>query len=402
MHGGSARPLAIVLGRLGIEVIRPLVLAGIPCGAVAPPGDAAPYSRHSRRVFDWDWTLPMSNHDERLVERLVAFARRQEVPPVLLYCSDDSLVFVSRFRDALAERFRFVVPDAELVESLVDKVKFATLATQLDLPVPGAHIFHPATEPCPPSIASELPLIIKPKKRDRTWLSVDPSNVKALQIDTLEQLRSVWPRLAAFGGPILAQQYIEGPESNIESYHVYRDRHGVIVGEFTGKKIRTLPLSYGHTTALTTTDDAELAACGRELTERMDLRGVAKFDFKKGPDGRLWLLEVNARCNLWHHAGAYAGVNLPALIYAELAGEPATPRPVTVRRTATWCHPKDVVASRKAGVPVRDWLSWAIRSEAKAFWSLRDPMPLLGMALGRLRSRRVPPSPTTAAPAGSR
>src|SRR5215470_19812901 len=40
------------------------------------------------------------------------------------------------------------------------------------------------------------------------------------------------------------------------------------------------------------------------------LTGVAKPDFKRAPDGRLLLLEINPRFNLWHHLGAVAGVNL--------------------------------------------------------------------------------------------
>lgn len=388
------RPMAIVLGRLAIEVIRPLLLAGIPCGAVAPPGDAACYSRSTREVFDWDWTQPMINHDDRLADRLVRYGRAQPVPPVLLYCSDDSMVFVSRYREKLAEAFRFVVPDRELVESLVNKAKFSELAADVGLPVPATRVLHPSSEPFPDDLELQLPLILKPKKRDSTWLSVDPTNVKALRIDTLGELRAVWPRLARFGGPILAQQFVEGPESRIESYHVYTDRDGRVVGEFSGRKIRTLPLEYGHTTALAITDDREVVELGRELTRRLDLRGVAKFDFKRAADGRLWLLEINARCNLWHHAGAYAGVNLPALIHADLTGEPRPPvsrRP----RPTTWCHPKDLVAARKAEVPLLEWLSWAVRTDTKAFWSRHDPMPLLGMGISRVlknvRSRRARP-----------
>jgi hypothetical protein len=56
------------------------------------------------------------------------------------------------------------------------------------------------------------------------------------------------------------------------------------------------------------------------------LTGGAKLDFKSAPDGRLLLLEINPRFNLWHHLGAVAGVNLPALVYADLVG---LPRPAT-------------------------------------------------------------------------
>ena len=58
-----------------------------------------------------------------------------------------------------------------------------------------------------------------------------------------------------------------------------------------------------------------LRELGRTLVQRLGLRGVAKFDFKRAADGRLFLLEVNPRFNLWHHPGALAGVNLPALVF---------------------------------------------------------------------------------------
>jgi len=126
----------------------------------------------------------------------------------------------------------------------------------------------------------------------------------------------------ALGQDVLAQELVPGPETRIESYHVYVDRSGTIAGEFTGRKIRTLPATCGHSTALEISDAADVRAEGRALAEKLDLRGVAKFDFKRGPDGRLHLLEINPRFNLWHHLGAAAGVNLPAMVYADLTGLP--------------------------------------------------------------------------------
>jgi hypothetical protein len=47
---------------------------------------------------------------------------------------------------------------------------------------------------------------------------------------------------------------------------------------------------------------------------RLGVPGVAKLDFKRDDPGRLHLLEINARFNLWHDPGAVAGVNLPATV----------------------------------------------------------------------------------------
>ena len=157
------------------------------------------------------------------------------------------------------------------------------------------------------------------------------SSRKALRIETVAELTELWPKLAASGVEVLAQELIEGPETQIESYHVYVDAHGEVIGEFTGRKLRTFPLEYGDSTALVTTTALDVLSLGRELVHRIGLRGVAKFDFKRAADGTLFLLEINPRFNLWHHLGALAGVNLPALVYNDLIGNPLYPSPVPLQ-----------------------------------------------------------------------
>jgi len=160
--------------------------------------------------------------------------------------------------------------------------------------------------------------------------------------------------------------------------HVDGDAAGKIAGEFTGRKIRTRPDHYGHSTALETTDSADVLALGRSLVQKLKLRGVAKFDFKRAPDGRLFLLEVNARFNLWHHLGARAGVNIPALVYADLAGT-ERPAPAVARPGLRWCKPwRDVSAARAAGMSLIAWLSWFAGAEAKRVVAWDDPLPIIG------------------------
>jgi len=189
-------------------------------------------------------------------------------------------------------------------------------------------------------------------------------------------LRAAWPRFAALGGELIIQKLIPGDETRVESYHAYVDADGSIRGEFTGKKIRTYPPAYGYSTALTTTEAPDVAELGRELSRRLDLRGVAKFDFKRGPDGGLHLLEINPRFNLWHHLGAKAGVNLPWLVYGDLSGARG-PSAGRARAGVRWCSPRDLQAARAARVPLTRWVRWALAVEAKSLGAADDPMPLL-------------------------
>ena len=104
------------------------------------------------------------------------------------------------------------------------------------------------------------------------------------------------------------------------------------------------------------------------------------MDFKRDAEGRLWLLEVNPRFNLWHHPGALAGVNLPALVWADAAGRRRPPSG-PARPGVRWCHVNDAAAARDAGIPLARWLAWAWRCDAKANFAWDDPVPVARRAL---------------------
>jgi predicted ATP-grasp superfamily ATP-dependent carboligase/CelD/BcsL family acetyltransferase involved in cellulose biosynthesis len=379
--GRSANPKhppACVLG--DIDLVRALGLARIPSTVLAPPGAPVRYSRHTRAVFPWHnaWENP-----DQLVEALVRFGQAQPEPPVLFYQEDRTLLLVSRFRDQLREGFRFVVPDAELVEQLVDKSRFQELAARLDLPVPRARVIAPGDPPPRDDFGLAFPIVLKPLVRVPSRWEPLAGPGKATSVNTLAELREMWPRIAGANLSILAQELVPGPETCIESYHAYVDERGNVVGEFAGKKVRTWPASYGDSTALETSDAADVLALGRTLVKRLKFRGVAKFDFKRGPDGRLRLLEVNPRFNLWHHLGAVAGVNLPALVYSDLIG---APRPIVVpaRPGLRWCKPwKDMSAARGAGMSFAEWIPWVLRCDAKSGFAWDDPLPLFGATARR-------------------
>lgn len=363
----ETQPLACVLGNL--DLVRPLGLGGIRCAAVVPPGHPVRFSRFV------DATLDSST--PALVDRLLEFARSQPCRPILFFEADDEVELISEERDRLAQGFRFILPPHELVRDLLDKERFRDLAVRERLPVPPSKILSPLVESPPTDLGLAYPLVLKPVPyRDKSWYRMIAVS-KVLRIEEPQALSALWDRLAATGLRFLAQEIISGPETRIASYHVYVDSRGKVRGEFTGRKVRTFPLEFGRTTALETTDDPELVRLGREIVERLRWQGVAKLDFKRDSQGRPWLLEVNPRFSLWMHVGAMAGVNLPALMYADLTGRPRQP-PGQARAGVRWCWPRpDFAAARELGIPWPTWLRWALGSEAKTNLSLDDPLPFV-------------------------
>ncbi len=363
-------PLACVIG--SIDLVRPLGLAGIPCAVVAHPTNVARFSRHTKAVVEW--ADPDARPDD-LVARLLAFAAGEPEPPVLLYEGDAELLLISRRRERLRPAFRFSMPDAERVEELVDKARFRTLAARLGLPVPASAVVASAADLRDSGL--RFPVLLKPHVRQTALWDPVAGGAKAIRLDDPGDLRAVEGPLRDSGLAVLAQELVDGPETRIESYHVYVDADGRVAAEFCGRKIRTRPADFGRSTAVEITAEADVRELGRELTARLGLRGPAKLDFKRDPAGRLWLLEVNPRFTLWHHPAALAGVNVPELAFRDLVGLPRR-SPGPARAGVRWVYrDEDARAAREAGIGLRHWLRWALSAEAVSGVAPDDPLPLV-------------------------
>lgn len=355
-------PRAVLLGDR--DMAATLSRADIPVTVVCKSSDPLRYSRYAD-----DWIHDRGSNDDERVENLVNYAARRPHAHVLFYQTDEALLLVSRHRAELSKSFKFVVADAEVVESLLDKAAFQELATHLDLPIPPGRVISTTRDE---SLALDLlpPLLVKPLRRDGSWEASNSG--KANLVRDRRELAELLERLRQTRSRVLVQRHIPGPESQVESYHAYIDTTGATVGEFTGRKLRTYPTSYGYSTALLTTAADDVIGEGRQIVTKLSLRGVVKIDFKRDLEGKLWLLEANPRFNLWHRLGAAAGVDIPALVFDDLMGLPG-PRPTSAREGVAYCRMiQDWHSARQQGVPVRDWLRFVANSEVRSNIDVKD------------------------------
>jgi len=390
LRPGARRPaaaLGVVMG--DVDMVRALGIAGIDCAFLGTRADPARYSRYVREVLPSieAWSR-LGEREEDVVQSLLRFAATQPEAPVLFPETDAALLLVSRHRDTLGRAFRLSLADPDLVEQLVDKGLFQALAERLDLPVPPTQHLHARPGQQPPAITVPYPVIVKPVVRESNWFSIFPHG-KALRVTGPEEWSRHWRAMAAIDTEIVVQQLIPGPERAIESYHGYMDPGGLVAGEFTGRKIRTYPPEYGYSTAVEITNAPDVTVLGRTVLRKLGLRGVAKVDFKRDESGVLHLLEINPRFNIWHHPAAVAGVNLPALVHADLTG---SPRPATRRvlRRVTWCQPlTDLRGAYETGISPVAWLRWVWGCRAVSGLALGDPLPFIRGTLWHATSRRL-------------
>jgi predicted ATP-grasp superfamily ATP-dependent carboligase len=384
------KPLACVVGDLSL--VRALGRSGIPVAlAATEPDSRIARSRYCAALVR---TPSWVDEPDAALGALIAWAIEERVAPVLFYQGDHDLLAVSRGRQRLAPHLRFVLPPAALVEEVVDKLRFSAFAERHRLPVPLTLNLHRGSV-----LAGEVrgwdrfPCVLKPATRSRRFAQYAESQ-KALRVESAAEFAGLLALIDGHETDFVVQEAIAGSEERVVSYHAYVRPGGEVMGEFTGRKIRTAPPLYGISTYVEITDDAEVRRLGRWVLERIGFCGVVKIDFKRDArTERLYLLEINPRFNLWHHAGAAAGVSIPALVYRDCVEPGSARRAGPARSGVRWMNARDDWRAFD-GPPAR-WLAEMLTVHVNESLLWRDPLPaaddvrgIVARKLARLREPR--------------
>ena len=396
---GLARLPIVLLG--GTNLVRAAGLAGIPViVASCDPDEPAFASRYCvARCM-----LPPLSRPESVIEALLDLSTElfdtlgKRVP--LMFGNDDWLELVYAHRERLQAHYLLLLNDPEVAQSLGEKSRFAQLAAERHLPVP-LQLRWEGTGPDALRTWSDK-VLVKPKQK-LDWHDSPLHDLlftdggKALVFDDGAATMAN-PLVERHRNQLLFQEFIPGDDRQLWSFHGFADEDGKVVQSFVGRKLRTSPPVTGESAYIEMVCDPGLATFGRLMAERIPLRGFFKIDFKQDPrDGRLLVLEVNARCTLWHYVGAVNGVNLMKAAYAYLVeGKRAAPSPYSTR--IRWLYLRlDFQAYRalaKAGeLDIVRWLASLVRHpKVYNVFAWNDPGPFLALWIGRFtrRARRIP------------
>ena len=376
----------ILLG--GLNVVRALGLAGIPV-VIATQDRRAPStaSRYCKGVLE----LPPLAERDAVVATLVQAAARYGARLPLFYDNDDRLTLVQDYRAALAPHFALLLNEPGLADALLEKSRFQALAERTGLPVPR-RIEWPALD------AERGPVLVKPRTRT-AW---DNSSIRLQLFGGAGKARVFANGREARGNTLVAQlaaglqfqEYVPGGDDAIWSFHGFAAPGGEVLASFVGRKIRTYPALTGDSSYLRLAHDEGLEALGRRISARLGLAGIFKMDFKRAPDGRCYLLEINTRFNLWHYLGAANGVNLPAVAYRYLTEKKIPQKSVAGVRYRWLCLREDWRAHQEGQVNLVEWVrSLAYLPMVYDLFAWTDPLPFVRYWTARIRSalsRRMP------------
>jgi predicted ATP-grasp superfamily ATP-dependent carboligase len=394
MRSTRSAPHAIVLGldsATGLQSARILAARGVPVIGIASD-DRHPCcrTRACTRVVRADTA------GEELISALTALSEGLDQPAVLVPCTDLSVLRCSRSRADLSAAFRLVLPDADVIELLIDKARFYAFAEQAGFRVPRTCVLR--TREGALAAADELPFpaIVKPGVKAAAWRRIGAA--KGYHAGSPQELVALYDRLSGSADALIAQEWIAGPDTDHYTCNAYFGAGSEPLVTFTSRKLRQWPPCAGEACLSEEVLNEAVRDDTIRLFRAVRHRGLGYLEVKQRSDtGEYVILEPNAGRPTGRAAQAEAsGVELLYTQHCDALGWPLPANRVQTLRNVKWIHlRRDVQASvrsfRRGELTLRGWArSWS-GPKQDALFSLRDPVPFfadLGRATRKAAMRR--------------
>ena len=373
----------------GLQSARILAWRGIPVVGVVSD------DRHYAARTNVCEQVVLARDRNELFAFLQRFGDSSAERPVLLPCQDARVASVSRARDLLSDRYRFVLPDEATVELLMDKTRFYPHAEALGFRVPSTFLLRNHRDAVEASSKVPYPAVVKPGFRTTQW--TEATSEKAFKVTTPAELLAVYERFGSAVEVLIAQEWIPGEVSDLYSCNCYFSAQGALLATFVAKKLRQWPRDTGQSSMGIEVRDDEVLDLSIRLLQRVDYRGLGYVELKRdGRDGRLVIVEPNVGRPTGRSAIAEAGgVELLLTMYCDAVGLPLPTQRTQQYGGAKWIHlRRDLQSAAQAmhagELGVGAWLASLRGTRADAVLSLKDPRPFLaelGLAAREVRAR---------------
>lgn len=395
-------PAAIVIGLdsiTGLQSARILAARGIPVVGVA--GDPSHPSCRTRACVRIHVT---PTHGDSLIATLLREAREHAEPPVLFPCTDLSVLTLSRQRSELDGQCRAVLPEAAVLESLVDKAAFHSYGVSHDLPVANGRVLRDRADLDEACASLRFPCVLKPAVKTPRWTA--HTSAKVFRCDTPEMLRRTYARHAPWADRLIVQEWIPGPDTAHYTCNAYFTAGSTAVATFVSQKIRQWPIDGGVGCLSRACRNDEVRDETIRLFQGIGHRGLAYLEMKFDErSGRHLIVEPNVGRPTGRSAAAdHAGIALLYTQYCDALGRPLPPVPAQDRQRGRWIYFRQDAQSafhawRRGRLTAWQWLRSLRACHRDAVFSWIDPLPFvadLGKALAKSRARRPSTSPGTA------
>lgn len=381
-QNNSLNPFAVVIGldsMNGIQTVRILAEHRIPVIAIAKD-PKHPFCRTklcSRIIYANTSSL-------EFIEELTSLGRNLDQKAVLFPCNDMNVLLVSQNRDRLKDYFHIMLPENDVIEMLMNKLRLYSYAQENGFPIPRT-FFLKNTSDLESAIGEiNFPGILKPPiSAVPEW--ENQSKLKAYKVSNVEQLKDIFNRTKILAETLILQEWIRGPETNLYSCNCYLDIESNPLVTFVAKKLRQWPPITGESSLGEECRDDTVLRETIRLFQKVNFHGLGYVEMKKDEiSGKYYLMEPNVGRPTGRSAIAEAGG--VALIYTQYCDALGLPLPENRTQNygnAKWIYLRRDIQSalyhrRNGDLSFKSWLDSMRGKKRYALFSWSDPGPFIG------------------------
>ncbi|KGP73334.1 carbamoyl-phosphate synthase [Pontibacillus yanchengensis] len=302
----------------GIGIIRSLARKGIDVYAYDTEGS---YRKGKSRLAECDICPNPITEPNKLLHFLVTIAKGLPKKPVLYVGSDDYVSFQSRYREQLRPYFLFLIPEPEMIETLLDKKETYKLAVEHQIPTPKTFFLEDISQLQEVISEIQFPCILKPSHgyQFRTKL-----NKKAIRVEDAAQLMKDYEYYQSIG-EVVIQEEIPGDNRCFYKLATFYGEDMKLLASFTLQKNHQFPAEFGTGAHIESRKVPELYTLGLPFFQKLQLKGIAMAEFKRDPrDGVFKFIEINPRFWLTHSLTGAAAIDFAYLYYLYLTKQKFT------------------------------------------------------------------------------
>lgn len=407
----NKQPHAIIIGLesiVGLQTARILKRRGVPVTAVTDdPSSFCCRTNVCERII----TAPEGS--DGLIDVLESLAHDLGEKAVLFPCTDMSVLHISRNRHRLEGDYHMLLPSAEVVEMLVDKISFYRYAEENGFSVPKTVFVRGRTDAERAAQQLNFPCILKPPTKTPEWLS--QAKVGVYKIDNAEGFLPLYDICKDWAETLMIQEWIGGSDANLYSCNCYFDANSKPLVTFVARKLRQWPPEAGTSSLGEECRNDVVLNESMRLFSSVAYRGLGYIEFKQDTrTGNHYIIEPNIGRPTGRSAIAEAGgVELIYTTYCDAVGYPLPPNLEQQYGNAKWIYwRRDFQAAlyywRRGDLSLKEWWrSWRGKKWSAVF-SWTDPVPFFAdlIRVARLlvsgeRSNRASQTAATISDAGS-
>jgi len=377
---------AIIFGGDAINalgVIRNLGSNGVDVYYVTDKKNEASFSKYCKKSF----IIP--GVDEDIDKTKMFFAQfEKEIcgSAVVFPGSDMACLNLSSLRSEVDESFLFVLPEEEIVQTLVNKKKFYYSLKKHNIPHPTTYFIKSLEDLDEIDKETSYPLFIRPSI---SQIFTKKFRKKGFVVKSKEDLKKYCYIAMRNGIEIMIQEIIPGPASNMFCIDAYFDQGGNPKGLFAYRRIREWPLGFGNG-SLIESIPLSMVYLTKDIMVRyfstLGFHGLIDAEFKRDVrDGCFKFLEVNPRTWWQNSFPTKCGVNLIFIAYLDAIGCKINFEK-NYKEHLKWIYFLNDVRSvmklfKRKEVTIRKWLSSLHLIKDYAFFSADDLIPFISNLL---------------------